>query len=77
MTDSNDIDFENRNRRPLSPCVLVCTLDDGSSCLGCGRTVDEIRGWAMMSREEQWELVDELAAREGLNDATIATSTGD
>jgi predicted Fe-S protein YdhL (DUF1289 family) len=38
---------------PLSPCIRVCTLDDERICLGCGRHVDEIAAWSLMSIAEQ------------------------
>jgi len=53
--------IEARDRRPLSPCILICTLDDDKRCLGCGRTLTQISGWAMMSTAEQWAVIDELA----------------
>jgi uncharacterized protein len=28
-----------------SPCVRACTLDDDDVCLGCGRTLEEIKAW--------------------------------
>ena len=30
---------------PASPCVRECCLDDADECLGCGRTLDEIKAW--------------------------------
>jgi predicted Fe-S protein YdhL (DUF1289 family) len=63
--------------RPSSPCVLLCTLDDQKFCLGCGRSLAQISGWALMTAEEQWHVVDELAARRAKNDATIAAESGD
>ena len=49
-----------------SPCVNVCTLHpDGSHCLGCFRTVDEIGGWSTYSdarRAEVNALLDERRA---------------
>jgi predicted Fe-S protein YdhL (DUF1289 family) len=37
-----------------SPCISVCQLDDASDlCLGCRRSVDEIRDWPIMSPEEK------------------------
>ena len=49
---------------PASPCISVCTLDDDDRCLGCGRTLAQITRWTLMSKEEQWDVVDELAARD-------------
>ena len=49
-----------RNRRAQidtsvpSPCKSLCQIDktDGT-CLGCQRTLDEIRDWMVMSAEEK------------------------
>ncbi|MGQ4878517.1 DUF1289 domain-containing protein [Billgrantia sp. LNSP4103-1] len=35
-----------------SPCVSVCQLK-GDLCIGCGRTVEEIRHWKAMKRPEK------------------------
>ncbi|HET7201948.1 MAG TPA: DUF1289 domain-containing protein [Steroidobacteraceae bacterium] len=45
---------------PASPCVNVCVLDTGRTCIGCGRTVDEIARWGRMSAAEQWRVVGRL-----------------
>lgn len=63
MTENNGIPETARAERPLSPCVLICTLDDEKICLGCGRTMEQISRWALMSGDEQWAVVDELAGR--------------
>lgn len=31
-----------------SPCVRHCTLDDADICLGCFRSLDEIRDWSRL-----------------------------
>jgi len=31
-----------------SPCVRLCTLDDGDLCVGCYRSLDEIKLWAAL-----------------------------
>jgi predicted Fe-S protein YdhL (DUF1289 family) len=36
-----------------SPCVRMCTLDDNDVCVGCGRTLDDIKGWTSMSATDQ------------------------
>ena len=51
---------DDRDTWPLSPCVMICTLDDDERCLGCGRTLEQIGGWALMSKAEQWAVIDEL-----------------
>jgi uncharacterized protein len=29
----------------VSPCIRMCCLDDQEVCLGCFRSLDEIRNW--------------------------------
>ena len=37
-----------------SPCTKVCVVDPASGlCIGCGRTLGEIAGWAGMTPDEQ------------------------
>jgi predicted Fe-S protein YdhL (DUF1289 family) len=69
--------IDERRERPLSPCILLCTLDDNKQCLGCGRTLDEISYWALKSADEQWQIIDQLDARQRANDDTIAPESGD
>ncbi|MEJ2138580.1 MAG: DUF1289 domain-containing protein [Gammaproteobacteria bacterium] len=54
----------NRPTRPMSPCLSICTLDENNVCMGCLRSLEEIRGWARMAPEEQWALVAELKLRQ-------------
>jgi len=77
MTTRIEHNRENREQRPLSPCTLICTLDDDKQCLGCGRTLRQISGWALMSIAQQWAVIDQLAARERENDGTIAAVSTD
>ncbi|QOR37633.1 DUF1289 domain-containing protein [Billgrantia diversa] len=39
-----------------SPCVSVCQLK-GDLCIGCGRTMEEIRQWKAMKRPEKMKTV--------------------
>jgi predicted Fe-S protein YdhL (DUF1289 family) len=64
MNDAQNNQSNDRSGRPLSPCSLICTLDDAQRCLGCGRTLKQVSGWALMSAAEQWAVIDELAAHE-------------
>ncbi|MCH8159044.1 MAG: DUF1289 domain-containing protein [Proteobacteria bacterium] len=63
MSKSKDA-TEDRDTRPPSPCTLICKLDGYRRCLGCGRTLEQISRWALMSSAEQWAVIDELRARE-------------
>lgn len=74
----NMTDHSNRDRtaRPLSPCILICTLDDDKVCLGCGRNLAQISAWALMSIDQQWAVIDELDARSAELSGTIAEGSG-
>jgi predicted Fe-S protein YdhL (DUF1289 family) len=61
-----------------TPCVKICTLDARSGlCLGCGRTIDEIAGWAAMSAAARTRVIAELPARlAGHEPAEARAATG-
>ena len=47
-----------------TPCVNVCLLDNETGlCVGCGRTVQEIAGWASLSPEWRRAIMAKLPAR--------------
>ncbi|RCS25320.1 DUF1289 domain-containing protein [Phyllobacterium salinisoli] len=47
-----------------SPCILVCSIDVKTGfCFGCGRTIDEIGAWTVMTPECRREITKNLAAR--------------
>lgn len=47
-----------------TPCVDICKIDEQTGlCLGCGRTIAEIAGWASMTSTERRRIMAELAAR--------------
>jgi uncharacterized protein len=48
---------------PASPCAAICVLDDSGYCLGCERHIDEIAGWAQLSRECKQGVLAELPER--------------
>jgi predicted Fe-S protein YdhL (DUF1289 family) len=54
-----------RAKRSLeTPCVNICLLDNESGlCLGCGRTIAEIAGWAGMSDAERRAVMATLPKR--------------
>jgi len=45
-----------------SPCIKVCTLE-GSICIGCYRTQDEIREWMIFSDEQKKETLEKIKLR--------------
>lgn len=36
-----------------SPCINTCALDSDGVCLGCGRTMAEIRDWTALSEQQR------------------------
>lgn len=56
---------------PPSPCISVCQIDPKSGwCIGCQRTIDEIRDWIISTPEERHRILDALQARRGANAAS-------
>ncbi len=51
----------------VSPCIGVCKLGRDNYCLGCLRTVDEIRDWKNSSRDEQLAILGLLKDRRRAN----------
>jgi len=49
-----------------SPCIKVCTLE-GSICIGCYRTQDEIREWMIFSDEQKNETLEKIKLRKQQN----------
>ncbi|HNZ57138.1 MAG TPA: DUF1289 domain-containing protein [Methylophilaceae bacterium] len=47
-----------------SPCVGVCAMDEATGyCLGCYRTIDEIKSWWDKTNAEKSALLQTLEAR--------------
>jgi predicted Fe-S protein YdhL (DUF1289 family) len=47
-----------------SPCISVCAMDaDGSVCLGCFRTLDEIASWSVLDADTKRAVLAALPAR--------------
>lgn len=46
-----------------SPCTRVCTLNDDDVCLGCGRTLDDIRRWSAMPEADKAACVERAHER--------------
>lgn len=47
-----------------TPCIGICVIDgDLKLCLGCGRTREEIGGWAGLEEAERLAIMAGLKAR--------------
>lgn len=42
-----------------SPCISVCRYKD-EVCVGCGRTVDEVREWYNLTNDQKQAIVNRL-----------------
>ncbi|HAH58878.1 MAG TPA: DUF1289 domain-containing protein [Bacteroidales bacterium] len=36
---------------------MVCRLDENGMCVGCFRNLDEIANWAIMTKEEKFDVL--------------------
>ena len=43
-----------------SPCKARCELDQSKVCMGCGRTLDEIKYWDILSEEDRLKIKQRL-----------------
>jgi len=51
-----------------TPCIAVCRIDDRTGlCLGCYRSIDEIRDWPILTAEERTAVLKEVAGRKAPN----------
>ncbi len=56
-------------RGTVSPCIDRCKIVERTGvCRGCGRTRNEIQGWANASDEERKRILAELKSRVALMD---------
>ncbi len=47
-----------------SPCISVCQVDNATGCcIGCFRSIDEIREWPIMTAEEKTAALARVAER--------------
>ena len=53
-------------RSMQTPCTNVCVIDASTGlCAGCGRSLQEIAGWADMTDSERLRIMRDLPARRG------------
>ncbi|MCW9048651.1 MAG: DUF1289 domain-containing protein [Gammaproteobacteria bacterium] len=46
-----------------SPCLRNCCLDKKDVCIGCGRTLNEIKGWQAATKSEKIDILEKSAKR--------------
>ncbi|MEZ0232172.1 MAG: DUF1289 domain-containing protein [Methylophilaceae bacterium] len=48
-----------------SPCIGVCAMSEATGlCLGCYRTIEEIRGWWDMPSTDKLGILEKVAQRQ-------------
>jgi predicted Fe-S protein YdhL (DUF1289 family) len=74
MSDPEASSRERRRRRPRrprefdtsvpSPCISVCQVDNATGCcIGCFRSIDEIRDWPILTAEQKHAVLARIAER--------------
>jgi predicted Fe-S protein YdhL (DUF1289 family) len=59
--------LNNPNKIP-SPCIHVCVRDLDDICMGCYRSMDEIRDWYKLSDEEKLHVIKNTEKRKDEKD---------
>jgi predicted Fe-S protein YdhL (DUF1289 family) len=52
-----------------SPCIRNCCLDERDVCMGCGRSLDEIRAWGEAADAERYAVLERAAVRRAEREA--------
>jgi predicted Fe-S protein YdhL (DUF1289 family) len=63
-------DIDNSTR---SPCVRNCCLDDDDICLGCFRSVEEIKEWTIVDDHRRRVILQNATQRRAFALARIVT----
>ena len=56
-----------------SPCVRNCCLDDDLTCLGCFRTLDEIKEWGMVDMPRRKHILQNAKQRKAARELSQCT----
>ena len=52
---------------PPSPCISVCQIDNKTGyCIGCYRTIDEIRDWIISTPDQRQAILAKLDERKAV-----------
>lgn len=55
-----------------SPCVRNCCLDDSLVCVGCFRSLEEIKEWGLVDRHRRRIILRNAAERSAAHRATTS-----
>lgn len=51
-----------------SPCIRNCCLDDDSTCVGCFRSLDEIKEWGMVDSHRRRIILQNASRRREIHE---------
>ena len=54
-----------------SPCIRNCCLDERDVCMGCGRSLDEIRDWGAADDARRTRILELAAGRRAEREARL------
>lgn len=58
-----------------SPCISVCKLDKSGVCVGCYRTIDEIRDWYRLDNDGRRLILEQIKNRTSYDSTGISSNT--
>ena len=58
-----------------SPCIGNCCLDDDLTCLGCFRSLEEIKEWGLVDDRRRRVILQNAGNRKAADQMPVADST--
>jgi predicted Fe-S protein YdhL (DUF1289 family) len=58
--------------RVVSPCISQCCLDSGDVCVGCFRSLDEIRAWSEADDRTRGVIIDNAVLRQVASQSIVS-----
>ncbi|MDB5813745.1 MAG: hypothetical protein JWN23_862 [Rhodocyclales bacterium] len=68
MEPTSDNEYEGEGEFVVSPCIRICCLDENDVCLGCFRTLDEIKDWRAADNSTRECILQRCTARRDAHD---------
>ena len=65
-----DADERGTGNSVQSPCIRNCCLDDDLICLGCFRSIEEIKEWSLAGNERRREILQHAKERKEASGVT-------